>query len=101
MGKKRHLAFEKRALNIRRGLRPHPQTLSSPPPPFRYATGETWFKNNFKHDNPSYTITGRDRLRWQGREFAILVRNDIKFEIIVSLTRAPLQILILKPSLFS
>ena len=76
MGKKRHLAFEKRALNIRRGLRPHPQTLSSPPP-------------------------GGDRLRWQGREFAILVRNDIKFEIIVSLTRAPLQILILKPSQFS
>ena len=78
MGKKRHLAFEKRALNIRRGLRPHP---AQPTP--RYATGETWFKSNFKHDNPNYTITRRDRLSWQGRGFAILVPNDIKFDIIV------------------
>ena len=91
MGKKRRLAFEKRALNIRRGLRPHP---AQPTP--RYATGETWFKSNFKHDNPNYTITRRDRLSWPGRGVAILVGNDIKFDIIVSLTRAPLQILILK-----
>ena len=95
MGKKRHLAFEKRALNIRWGLRPHPAQPPTPPPP-RYATGETWFKSNFKHDNPNYTITRRARLSWQGRGVAILVGNDIKFDIIVSLTRAPLQIVILK-----
>ena len=99
MGKKRPLAFKKRALNIRRELPPHP--THPPPSPRRYATGETWFKSNFKHDNPNYTITRRDRLSWQGRGVAILVGNDIKFDIIVSLTRAPLQILILRPSLFS
>ena len=50
---------------------------------------KTWFKSNFKLDNPNYTIKRRDRLSWQGRGVAILVRNDIKFDVIGSLTRAP------------
>ena len=48
----------------------------------RYATGETWFKSNFKLDVPSYTIRDRDRLSWQGGGVAILVCKDIKFDII-------------------
>ena len=65
MCKKRHLVFEKRALNIRRGVRPHPtQPLHLPPP--MYATGETQFKSNFKLDIPNYTITRRDRISWEG-----------------------------------
>ena len=42
---------------------------------------ETWLKSNFKLDIPNYTIGLRDRLRRQGG-VAILVRNDIKFDII-------------------
>ena len=81
MCKKRHLAFEKRALNIRRGVRPHPtQPIHLPPP--RYATGKTQFKSTFKLDISNYTITRRDRLSWRGGGVTILVRNDIKFDII-------------------
>ena len=43
---------------------------------------ETWLKSNFKLDIPNYTIARRDRLRRQGGGVAILVRNDIKFDII-------------------
>ena len=43
---------------------------------------ETWFKNNFKIDIPNYTITRKDRPSRQGSGVAILVRNDIKFDII-------------------
>ena len=53
---------------------------SSPPP--NYDTGESWFKSNVKLDIPNYTITRRDRLSWQGGGVAILVCNDIKFNII-------------------
>ena len=71
MCKKRHLVFEKRALNIRRGVRPHPtQPLHLPPP--RYATGETQFKSNFKLDIPNYTITRRDRISWEGGGVTII-----------------------------
>ena len=57
-------------------------TPRNPPP--KYPTGEPWFKSNFKLDIPNYTITRRDRLSWQGGGVAILVRNDIKFDIIDS-----------------
>ena len=43
---------------------------------------ETWLKCKFKLDIPNYTITRNDRPRRQGRGAAILVRNDIKFDII-------------------
>ena len=43
---------------------------------------ETWLKSNFKLDIPNYTIARRDRLRRQGGGVAILVRTDIKFDII-------------------
>ena len=43
---------------------------------------ETWLKSNFKLDIPNYTIARRDRLKRQGGGVAILVRNDIKFDII-------------------
>ena len=43
---------------------------------------ETWLKSNFQLDIPNYTIARRDRLRRQGGGVAILVRNDIKFDII-------------------
>ena len=43
---------------------------------------ETWLKNNFKLDIPNYTITRKDRPSRQGGGVAILVRNDIKFDII-------------------
>ena len=43
---------------------------------------ETWLKSNFKFDIPYYTITRRDRPRRQGGGVTILVRNDIKFDII-------------------
>ena len=39
-------------------------------------------KNNFKLDIPNYTITRKDRPNRQGGGVAILVRNDIKFDII-------------------
>ena len=42
---------------------------------------ETWLKSNFKLDIPNYTIARRDRLRRQGG-VAILVRNDIRFDVI-------------------
>ena len=42
---------------------------------------ETWLKNNFNLDIPNYTITRRDRPSRQGGGFAILVHNDIKFDI--------------------
>ena len=42
---------------------------------------ETWFKNNFKLDIPNY-ITHKDRPSRQGGGVAILVRYDIKFDII-------------------
>ena len=43
---------------------------------------ETWLKNNFKLEFPNYTITRKDRRSRQGGGVAILVRNDIKFDII-------------------
>ena len=43
---------------------------------------ETWLKNNFKFDIPNYNITRKDRASRQGGGVAILVRNDIKFDII-------------------
>ena len=43
---------------------------------------ETWLKNNFKLDIPNHTLTRKDRRSRQGGGVAILVRNDIKFEII-------------------
>ena len=43
---------------------------------------DTWLKSNFKLDMPNYTITHNDRPRRQGRGVAILVRNNIKFDII-------------------
>ena len=43
---------------------------------------ETWLKSNFKLDIPNYSITHNDRPRRRGRGVAILVRNDIKFDII-------------------
>ena len=43
---------------------------------------ETWLKNNFKLDIPNYTITRKDRPSRQGGGVAILVCNDIKFDII-------------------
>ena len=43
---------------------------------------ETWLKNNFKLDIPNYTITRKDRPSRQGGGVAILVRYDIKFDII-------------------
>ena len=95
MGKKRHLAFEKKALHIRREVRANPTQL----PPPKYATGETWFKINFKLDIPNYTIMRKDRLSWKGGGVAVLVCNDIKFDIID--TCSTTNIYILKPSLFS
>ena len=47
-----------------------------------HTLNETWLKSNFKLDIPNYIITRRDRPRRQGRGVAILVRNDIKFDII-------------------
>ena len=43
---------------------------------------ETWLKNNFKLDILNYTIARRDRPSRQGGGVAILVRNDIKSDII-------------------
>ena len=43
---------------------------------------ETWFKSNFELGILNYTIARKDRLRRQGGGVAILVRNDIKFDII-------------------
>ena len=43
---------------------------------------ETWLKNNFKPDIPNYTITRKNRPSRQGGGVAILVCNDIKFNII-------------------
>ena len=43
---------------------------------------ETWLKSKFKFDIPSYIITRNDRPRRQWGSVAILVRNDIKFDII-------------------
>ena len=42
---------------------------------------ETWLKSNIKLDIPNYTIVRRNRLRRQGEGVAILVRNNIKFDI--------------------
>ena len=43
---------------------------------------ETWLKSNFKLDIPNYTITCRGRPRRHGVGVAILVRNDVKLDII-------------------
>ena len=43
---------------------------------------ETSLKSNFKLDIPNYTITHRDRPRRQRGGVAILVHNDIKFDMI-------------------
>ena len=43
---------------------------------------ETWLKSNFKLDIPNYTITRKGRPSRQGGGVAIIVRNDIKFDII-------------------
>ena len=43
---------------------------------------KTWLKYNFKLDIPNYTITRKDRPIRQGVGVAILVRNDIKFDIV-------------------
>ena len=43
---------------------------------------ETWLKSKFKLDIPNYTITRNDRSRRQGGGVAILVRNNVKFDII-------------------
>ena len=43
---------------------------------------ETWLKSKFKRDIPSCIITCNDRPRRQGGDVAILVRHDIKFDII-------------------
>ena len=43
---------------------------------------DTWLKSNFKLDMPNYTITRNDGPRRQGGGVAILVRNNIKFDII-------------------
>ena len=43
---------------------------------------ETWLKSNFKLDIPNYNIPRNDRPRRRGGGVAILVRNDIKFNII-------------------
>ena len=43
---------------------------------------ETWLKHNFKLDIPNYTITRKDRPSRQRGGVAILVRNDIKFDIV-------------------
>ena len=45
------------------------------------ARNETRLKSNFTLDIPNYTITSRDRPSRQGGGVAILVRNDIKFDI--------------------
>ena len=47
-----------------------------------HALNETWLKSNFKLDIPNYTFTIRARPRRQGGGFAVLVRNNIKFDII-------------------
>ena len=46
-----------------------------------FTLNETWHKNNFKFDIPHYNITRKDRPSRQGG-VAILVRDDIKFNII-------------------
>ena len=43
---------------------------------------ETWLKSKFKLDIPNYIITRNDKPRRKGRGVAILVRNDIIFDII-------------------
>ena len=43
---------------------------------------ETWLKSNFKLDVPNYNITRNDRPKRRGGGVAILVRDDIKFDII-------------------
>ena len=43
---------------------------------------ETWLKSSFKLDIRNYTITRKGRPSRQGGGVAILVRNDIKFDII-------------------
>ena len=45
------------------------------------ARNETRLKSNFTLDIPNYTITSRDRPSRQGGGVAILVHNDIKFDI--------------------
>ena len=47
-----------------------------------FTLNETWLKSNFKLDIPNYTITRNDRPRRRGGGLAILVRNDIKLDII-------------------
>ena len=43
---------------------------------------ETWLKSNFKLDIPNYNFTRNGRPRRRGGGVAILMRNDIKFDII-------------------
>ena len=57
---------------------------------------ETRLKNNFKLDIPNYTIMRKDRPSRQGAELLSLC-----VMILISLTRAPIKILIMKPSLFA
>ena len=47
-----------------------------------HTLNETWLKSNFKLDIPNYTFTRRARPRRQGGGFAVLVHNNIKFDII-------------------
>ena len=42
---------------------------------------ETWVKSNFELDIPNYTITRNDKPKRRGGGVAILVHNDIKFDI--------------------
>ena len=93
---------QKKTLSIRKKSTSHQERGASKPhatTPPKYATGETWFKINFKLDIPNYTIMRKDRLSWKGGGVAILVCNDIKFDIID--TCSTTNIYILKPSLFS
>ena len=43
---------------------------------------ETWLKSKFKLDIPNYDIACSDRSRRQGGGVAILVCNNIKFDIL-------------------
>ena len=59
-----------------------------------HTLNETWLKSNFKLDIPNYTFTRRARPRRQGGGFAVLVHNNIKFDIINTGSK-------IKPLLFS
>ena len=65
-----------------KNLELYPLSLSKRKWYWHLSLNATWLKSNFKLDIPNYTIALRDRLRRLGWGAAILVRNDIKFDII-------------------